>query len=441
MNRARLKRARVWSVADDGPRPLLLLATAQAHTRSPSLSPCRLLAMAAATEQPKPAPAQPAQPAPSPAKPASADAPTSTAAAEQSPATGKEGTEAEGKDDDALDLDVGPETGSVVDMDVFGQLLEIVRRPDLDSLVPGVCGGWKGATRLSDGCWVATRVVRARLMPPSLRGLVADPLVVMILTASPPFFFHSCCTARRTTTTRTSSARRLRSTTSTRQRRPLSRSRRPCAFSSPASRPAHFARAKRFPALSRGQTTDRRSLPILDNRLANSSPLSMRPRLALIDRHFLLSVPHTRTSSPYIRPALVTTYLPLITLALSSKKDLDALSRKGHFLKGSSAALGLQRVQHLCEALQHFGKRRDARGEGPEVSEEEALARCRALLGRLKKNQKEAKDVSCELFFWLRGGSADGLDGVDAVARGLLQGEGLIRLAASLASLCSLDPP
>ncbi|CEQ42088.1 SPOSA6832_03878, partial [Sporobolomyces salmonicolor] len=74
------------------------------------------------------------------------------------------------------------------------------------------------------------------------------------------------------------------------------------------------------------------------------------------------------------------------------KKDLDALSRKGHFLKGSSAALGLQRVQHSCEAMQHFGKRRDAHGEGPEVSDGEALNRCRVLLVRLRKEQDEAKE-------------------------------------------------
>ncbi|GAA5958659.1 hypothetical protein JCM3765_006710 [Sporobolomyces pararoseus] len=73
-------------------------------------------------------------------------------------------------------------------------------------------------------------------------------------------------------------------------------------------------------------------------------------------------------------------------------KDLDALSRKGHFLKGSSAALGLQRVQHSCEAMQHFGKRRDAHGEGPEVSEQEALNRCKGLLKRLRKEQQEAKE-------------------------------------------------
>ncbi|GAA5821661.1 hypothetical protein JCM3770_003609 [Rhodotorula araucariae] len=76
--------------------------------------------------------------------------------------------------------------------------------------------------------------------------------------------------------------------------------------------------------------------------------------------------------------------------ALTSK-DLDALSRKGHFLKGSSAALGLQRVQHSCEAMQYLGQRREPNGEGPEVSEGKALARCRKLLVRLKEEQAEAK--------------------------------------------------
>ncbi|GAA6009370.1 hypothetical protein JCM10207_003751 [Rhodosporidiobolus poonsookiae] len=75
-----------------------------------------------------------------------------------------------------------------------------------------------------------------------------------------------------------------------------------------------------------------------------------------------------------------------------AQKDLDALSRKGHFLKGSSAALGLQRVQHSCEAMQNYGKRKDAKGDGDVVDEALALGRCRALLKRLKTEQQEAKE-------------------------------------------------
>lgn len=42
--------------------------------------------------------------------------------------------------------------------------------------------------------------------------------------------------------------------------------------------------------------------------------------------------------------------------------------------------------------MQHFGKRRDEHGEGPEVSEAEALNRCKGLLKRLRKEQQEAKE-------------------------------------------------
>ncbi|SCV68119.1 BQ2448_240 [Microbotryum intermedium] len=72
-------------------------------------------------------------------------------------------------------------------------------------------------------------------------------------------------------------------------------------------------------------------------------------------------------------------------------KDLDALSRKGHFLKGSSAALGLHHVQHSCELMQHYGKCKDGSGEGADLTEEVALRKCRALLKRLRIEQDEAK--------------------------------------------------
>lgn len=75
-----------------------------------------------------------------------------------------------------------------------------------------------------------------------------------------------------------------------------------------------------------------------------------------------------------------------------SSRDLDGLSRKGHFLKGSSAALGLQRVQHSCESMQHFGNRKNEKGDGPLLSEDEALTKCRVLLVRLRKEQAEAKE-------------------------------------------------
>ncbi|KAK4049278.1 Phosphorelay intermediate protein [Microbotryomycetes sp. JL201] len=80
-------------------------------------------------------------------------------------------------------------------------------------------------------------------------------------------------------------------------------------------------------------------------------------------------------------------------------RDLDTLSRKGHFLKGSSAALGLQRVQRTCEQMQHVGQRKDESGDhGELLSEDEALKRSRALLERVKREQEEAKEW-LEAFF------------------------------------------
>jgi len=45
-----------------------------------------------------------------------------------------------------------------------------------------------------------------------------------------------------------------------------------------------------------------------------------------------------------------------------SNGDLDELSRLGHFLKGSSATLGLTKVKDACEKIQHFGQRKDENG-------------------------------------------------------------------------------
>lgn len=42
--------------------------------------------------------------------------------------------------------------------------------------------------------------------------------------------------------------------------------------------------------------------------------------------------------------------------------------------------------------MQHFGNRKNEHGEGPTLSEEEALKRCRVLLVRLRKEQDEAKE-------------------------------------------------
>jgi osomolarity two-component system phosphorelay intermediate protein YPD1 len=68
----------------------------------------------------------------------------------------------------------------------------------------------------------------------------------------------------------------------------------------------------------------------------------------------------------------------------SEKKDLKTLSELGHFLKGSSATLGLTKVKDSCEKIQHYGQLKDETG-AKDIKEDEALK-------SLDKIIKQAKD-------------------------------------------------
>ncbi|ORY00509.1 histidine-phosphotransfer domain, HPT domain-containing protein, partial [Basidiobolus meristosporus CBS 931.73] len=73
-----------------------------------------------------------------------------------------------------------------------------------------------------------------------------------------------------------------------------------------------------------------------------------------------------------------------------SQKDLQKLSELGHFLKGSSAALGLQKVKVSCEKIQHYGNEKDETGT-KSISEEEALEKITPLLVQVKEEYLEAE--------------------------------------------------
>lgn len=77
--------------------------------------------------------------------------------------------------------------------------------------------------------------------------------------------------------------------------------------------------------------------------------------------------------------------------AAYKSKDLDTLSKKGHFLKGSSAALGVQKVQDSCERIQNYGKLRDEEA-GISLTSDVALKKIGALLGVVKRDFKDAKE-------------------------------------------------
>lgn len=74
----------------------------------------------------------------------------------------------------------------------------------------------------------------------------------------------------------------------------------------------------------------------------------------------------------------------------SESKDLAKLSSLGHFLKGSSAALGVSAVQASCEDIQHYGALRDEQN-GKDLTEADALAKIGPLLKRVKREYAVAE--------------------------------------------------
>jgi osomolarity two-component system, phosphorelay intermediate protein YPD1 len=64
----------------------------------------------------------------------------------------------------------------------------------------------------------------------------------------------------------------------------------------------------------------------------------------------------------------------------------------GHFFKGSSAAIGLERVQVSCEKIQHYGLKRDEEAE-TDLNPEEALDKIKTQLAQLREEYAEAKQT------------------------------------------------
>ncbi|KAJ3996285.1 histidine-phosphotransfer domain HPT domain-containing protein [Lentinula boryana] len=65
------------------------------------------------------------------------------------------------------------------------------------------------------------------------------------------------------------------------------------------------------------------------------------------------------------------------------QKDLEKLSDLGHFLKGSSATLGVTHVQSSCEKIQRYGQLRDEE-KGIDIDNEQALNLITQLITQVK---------------------------------------------------------
>lgn len=65
------------------------------------------------------------------------------------------------------------------------------------------------------------------------------------------------------------------------------------------------------------------------------------------------------------------------------EKDLEELSSLGHFLKGSSATLGFNKIRDSCQVIQQYGHKLDLAGT-PETDEEVCLKKITEALKAVK---------------------------------------------------------
>lgn len=72
-------------------------------------------------------------------------------------------------------------------------------------------------------------------------------------------------------------------------------------------------------------------------------------------------------------------------------KKLAELSSLGHFLKGSSATLGLNKVKEACEKIQHYGAGKDETGTVAEPDESASLKNIEATLKEAKEDYSEVE--------------------------------------------------
>jgi len=72
------------------------------------------------------------------------------------------------------------------------------------------------------------------------------------------------------------------------------------------------------------------------------------------------------------------------------KRDFHSLSSLGHFLKGSSAAVGLIKLKASCEKIQNYGNKLDETGNHS-ISEDDALKKIAEVLVVTKKDFRDAE--------------------------------------------------
>lgn len=92
-------------------------------------------------------------------------------------------------------------------------------------------------------------------------------------------------------------------------------------------------------------------------------------------------------------PPSLSRYATDLILAHREAKDLDQLSSLGHFLKGSSATLGMTKVKDSCEKIQHLGARMDETGTVPEPDDKKTLAKLKTIIRQAQVEFREAERI------------------------------------------------
>lgn len=75
-------------------------------------------------------------------------------------------------------------------------------------------------------------------------------------------------------------------------------------------------------------------------------------------------------------------------MSISEAKNLDELSALGHFLKGSSATLGFNKVRDSCQDIQQYGHKQNPDGSD-QPDEELCLDKITEAIEAVKKDCAE----------------------------------------------------
>jgi len=80
------------------------------------------------------------------------------------------------------------------------------------------------------------------------------------------------------------------------------------------------------------------------------------------------------------------------------EENFEQLSALGHYLKGSSATLGLTKVKDSCEKIQHLGAHKDETGNKDEPDDKKTLKKIKTIVAQAKAEFEAAEKLLRRFF-------------------------------------------